>query len=108
MQLLVTRQIIARLAPRLALVLAPSLIGCGDAAADRQVTIRQFESTLDKPSGLPFDVDASHLPPEWGPVEITSRKGDLGPETAVRVPMSHRIRIVLMPTTQDSPDTSAK
>jgi hypothetical protein len=108
MRLLVTWQIIGRLVPRLALVLVPSLVGCGDAVANRQVTIRQFESTLDKPGGLPFDVDASHLPPEWGNVETTNRQGFLGPETDVRVPMSHRIRIVLMPTTQDSHDTSAK
>lgn len=120
MQLLVTQQITGRLAPLLALVLVLSLVGCGDAVGDRQVTIRQFTPTLVRPGLLPFtstqfkpgmppfDVDASQLPREWGNVEMTNREGGRGPETEVRVPTGHRIRIVLMPTTQESPGTSPK
>ena len=80
-------------------VVALSMSGCihGDAAADRTLTIYQFQST-DAHIGQ-FQIDASQLPPDA--IETRVDSGSQGaPVTSLTINMKYPIRVVLVPAKQ--------
>jgi hypothetical protein len=81
------------------LLVAFSMDGCSR-AADRTLTIRQFQSA-DTYAGQ-FKIDVSQLPP--GAIKERADSGSEGaPVTSITIDIKYPIRVVLVPVTDDRP-----